>query len=577
MGAPKHMRRTTAAASRAIPPVVASPKDRRVVEAKSASAAGPDAVQGDEQMGAATRQAVGRSAALMSALVVVSRITGFARTWAQAYALGVTALASAYTVANNMPNQLYELVAGGMIMTAFLPVYMSVKKRAGSQGSTDYASNLLSIVTLLMGILTVVSFALAEWIIWTQSFSASADFDAQMSTYFFRFFVIEVVLYAMSSIVSGILNAERDYLWSNAAPIFNNLICIASFLLYALFRESSPMLGILALAVGNPLGVLVQVVMQLPALSRHGIRLHARIDWHDPALRETLTIGVPTLVVTVASFPTVAVQTSSALQVTAAGASVAYYARLWYMLPYSVFAVPLTVAMFTELSDYASNGDMESFKRGIRFGTERIVFLLVPFAMFLVIFSPCLITLLAGGKFDAQGLDDTIVYLTWLATALPFYGISTYIQKICSSLRRMNFFAVATVIAAAVQVAFCFLTTDILGLPGVAFSSTLFFAAVDVVSFLHIRKQIGALGLRSMFFSFVRSLVLGALGCAVAMGIFLLLQATIGSWSGSLLRSLIYCVCAGIPAVAVTFGGAVLLRFPEGEAVGSLLSRFSRR
>ena len=68
---------------------------------------------------------VGRSSALMSALVIVSRLTGFLRTWGQAYALGVTVTASCYSVANNLPNQLYEIVIGGMLVTAFLPVYLS--------------------------------------------------------------------------------------------------------------------------------------------------------------------------------------------------------------------------------------------------------------------------------------------------------------------------------------------------------------------------------------------------------------------------------------------------------------------
>ncbi len=179
------------------------------------------------------------------------------------------------------------------------------KKRLGREGSTRYASNLLSIVTLLMGIVTVVSFVLATPIIWTQSFSAHADFDSGLSIYLVRFFVIEVVLYALSSIISGILNAERDYLWSNAAPIFNNIVCTSSFFLYVAFAKSNPTLAILSLALGNPLGVLVQLLVQLPSLRRHGIFLTPFIDWHDPALRETLSIGIPTLMVTIASFPTV--------------------------------------------------------------------------------------------------------------------------------------------------------------------------------------------------------------------------------------------------------------------------------
>jgi predicted MFS family arabinose efflux permease len=81
----------------------------------------------------------------------VSRLTGFLRTWGQAYALGVTVTASCYSVANNLPNQLYEIVIGGMLVTAFLPVYLSVKQREGTKGASAYTSNLVSIVLVLMG------------------------------------------------------------------------------------------------------------------------------------------------------------------------------------------------------------------------------------------------------------------------------------------------------------------------------------------------------------------------------------------------------------------------------------------
>lgn len=517
---------------------------------------------------------VTRSAAMMSVLVVVSRITGFLRTWGQAYALGVTALASCYTVANNMPNQLYELVMGGMIMTAFLPVYLSVKKKAGREGANAYASNLLSIVVLLMGVLTVLSFVFAGPIIWTQSFSASAEFDANLSVYLFRFFVVEVILYALSSIISGILNAERDYLWSNAAPIFNNVVCTASFLAFAALNDSNPGLALLCLAIGNPLGVLVQVVMQIPSLRRHNVRITPRIDLKDPALRDTLAIGVPTLIVTIISFPTVAVQTSCALQVTATGASVAYYSRLWYTLPYAVFAVPVTVAYFTELSSYMAEGDMASFKRCVTAGTNRIVFMLVPFALFLIVFAPYLITILAAGRFDAQGLDDTILYLRWLALALPFYGLNTYLQKICSSLRKMNFFTIATLVAAVVQIGFCFLTTDALGLAGVAGSSTLFFAASDLVLYLYLRRELGALGLKSMLRGFVLSLLFGVIGSLVAAGVLYGASYVLGPWNGTVVQSALLCVLAGIPAVLATYGLSYVFGVPEAkEFVGGLLRR----
>jgi putative peptidoglycan lipid II flippase len=283
-----------------------------------------------------TESQVGRNAALMSFLVIVSRITGFFRTWGQSFALGAGMVASCYSVANNLPNQLYEIVVGGMLVTAFLPVYMSVKRHEGEEGASRYTSNLVSIVILLMGAVTILGFVFAAQLVWTQSFSATSEFDAGFATYLFRFFVVEVVLYSLSSIFSGVLNAERDYFWSSASSIFNNFVVTASFLLYAALVGSNPSLATVILAIGNPLGVAVQVVCQMPSLRKHGIHLTWHVDWHDPHLKETLSIGVPSLVVMITSFVQTSVQQSTALSVTVSGASVAYYARLWYTLPYAI-------------------------------------------------------------------------------------------------------------------------------------------------------------------------------------------------------------------------------------------------
>ena len=528
----------------------------------------------DSPSDAGSEAAVGRSAAMMSVLVIISRITGFARTWAQALALGVTVISSCYTVANNLPNMLYELVMGGMLATAFLPVYLSVKQRAGREGANRYTSNLLSIVMLFMGILTVVGIVFAGQVVWTQSFGATSDFDFDLATYFFRFFAIEVILYALSSVISGVLNAERDYLWSNAAPIFNNIVCTSSFFLYIAFAESNPSLAILCLALGNPLGVAIQVLMQLPSLRKHGISLKPRIDFRDPALRETLSIGIPSLVVTICSFITVSVQNSSALSVTVSGSSIAYYTRIWYTLPYSIFAIPITTAMFTELSNYVSKGDLVATARGVASGTSKILFMLIPFTLYLMVFSEPLIMLMAGGRFTGDQVMLTAQYLVVLAASLPMYGVCTYQQKVCSSLRRMKLYMVSIALGSVVQVAFCLVLTPMYGLMMVPLSSVFFFTLVDVVTFVSLRRQLGSMGLKSVLFSALKATVLGALGAGVGYGLLMVLQSNFGPLGSSILQALAYTVAAGIPAVLVTFGIAVALRMPEAATFSSILGRF---
>ena len=159
-------------------------------------------------------------------------------TMAQATALSgaLMSVASCYTVASNLPNMLYELVMGGMLITSFLPVYLSVRGKLGRTGAAAYASNLLSLVLIVMGVLSVACLIFAAPIVWTQSAGADAAFDFELAVWFFRFFAFEVILYGMSSVISGVLNAERDYWWSTAAPIVNNVITIASFSLLSLIH-----------------------------------------------------------------------------------------------------------------------------------------------------------------------------------------------------------------------------------------------------------------------------------------------------------------------------------------------------
>lgn len=528
---------------------------------------------------AAVEKKAEKSSNIVSILVIIGRITGFFRTSVQAWAIGALGLASAYTVANNLPNLLYELVMGGMLITSFLPVYMSVKSKRGKQAAADYASNLTSIVVLVMLVVLVLSLVFAAPIVWTQSAGATEGFDSELAIYFFRWFAIEVVLYALSSLISGVLNAERDYFASNVAPILNNVITIAGFLIYGfLVNDLGLPMGraIVVLAIANPLGVAVQVLAQVPALMRHGVTLRPHINLHDPALGETLKIGLPTLVLMLISTPTAAVTSSCALSVTPAGASIAYYARVWYVLPFSIFAIPISVTMFTELSGSYMAGKLDTFKGYLASGIRKIVFTLVPMTLYLIVFAPYLVAVFTAGSFSGEAAQQTATYLQCLALALPFYGLSSYLQKACSSMIKMNFYMVATIVATVLQIAMCVGLTPLWGLYVVPISSTFFYGSVVIVTLLYIRRELGSIGMKSIVATAVRAFMLGLLGSLVGILILVVLRRVVGPCQGVLLGAL-YCVVGGIPSVLVTFGLAYAQGISEAPFFDALFGRIARR
>lgn len=569
-GSPKHAPRTSGSAQGALG---SSTNDG----ARDLATDDGSALSSSQQ---SSEEEIGSQAAIISICTIISRITGFLRTWAMAFTLGASLLSSSYQMANNLPNMLYELVVGGMLVTAFLPVYVSIKNQSGKRAGNEYASNLLTIVVVFLGILSALCIVFPSVAIYTQSFFSDQE-DMSQATFFFQFFAIQIVFYGASTIVSGLLNANHDYLWSSIAPVANNVIVIASFILYATLAPYHEPLAMVVLAVGNPLGVFVQMAMQIPALKRYGIHLRPKINFHDPALRDTMAIGLPTVVVAVTSYITVSVQTAASLVFTDAGPSVMMYARLWFTLPYSFLVVPITTTMFTELSEMKARDNMEGVKRGITTGVNQILFFTIPFMLYLVVFAYPLVSLLCVGAFTMESVGIIAAYLVVLSFALPFYGVKMYLQKVFSSLRRMGIYAGINIVATIVQVAFtvagALLVSYGVDVNSVAAGEVLFFVFADICLFIVLRRMIGPFGFASTIRTCISSLVLGLLGALAGAGVLWALQTFAGPLSGSLLQSLLYVVLGGIVSLLVTFGAALALRVPESSMLAGILSRLTRK
>ena len=555
-------------------------RDASPDQAARASAAAED----DDLQGAGDYASVGRSASLMTGLIVVSRVTGFIRTWVMGLVFGTSLLSSSYSIANNLPNMLYELVMGGMLVTAFLPVYLEVRRSKGRAGAERYVGNLLGILLVVLGALSVLATVFAPALIWTQSFMSGGE-EMDTAVLFFRFFAVQVLFYGLGSVFSGVLNAHRDYFWSNFAPVLNNLVVIASFLAFPALEGVNQLLALVVLAAGTTLGVFVQMACQIPALKKFGIRLRPLVDLHDPALRQTLSLGVPTLIATVCTFVTASVQNSAALAVQPdTGAAVISYARLWYTLPYSLLAVSITTALYTELARDAACGDDDAVRRGISAGIGQMFFYLVPFALYLIVFSYPLNMVYCAGKFTLDGVALVSEYLVYLATALPLYGIFVLMQKACSALMNMRPYVVACVLGAVAQVVVALAGGVSLGwgMPAIALSTTAFYLVSCAGALVWMRHRLHGINLGGIAHGLVCGAVLGVLGAAAGAGVLQLLQAALGPLvsngaSAPMLKVLAYVVVAGLVSLVVTFGPAVALKLPEASMVSSIVGRLTGR
>lgn len=527
-----------------------------------------------DDMGSSDYSTVGRSAGLMTVLTILSRVTGFIRTWAMAAAIGMSLLSSSYQVANNLPNMLYELVMGGMLVTAFLPVYMGVRREQGREASNEYVGNLLGILLLLLGGISVLGTVFAPGFIWTQSFLSGDGGSMDTAAFMFRFFAIQILFYGLGSVFSGVLNAHRDYFWSTFAPVLNNVIVIASFIGFApVSAQFGEHAGIILISAGTTLGVFVQMACQIPALGKYGVHPHIHIDFKDPALRQTIALGIPTLLATVCTFVQTSIINAGALVVQPeTGPSVIAYARLWYTLPYALIAVSLSTALYTELSHDAQEQDYDSVRSGISNGVAQILFFLIPFALYLIVFARPLNMIYCTGKFDESGVALVSEFLIYQAPSLPLYGAVVLMQKSFSALLDMKPFGRYCLYSTIGQVGSVLLFGVVLGygMPAIALSYVVDYVILVGCSLWWLRRRLHGLQVKSILHGGFFGLMLGGLGAAAGAGVMWALEHFFGALGGSILITLGYVCVAGIVSLAVTIGLAIAFKVSE---VSSLLRR----
>ncbi len=517
----------------------------------------------------------------MSISTALSRVTGFVRTWAIAYALGVTTMSSAYSVANNIPNMIYELVAGGVISSLFIPIFLEQWEKRGRDEAWEYASYLFNLTTVVLSVVAVIGTVFAEQFVRTQTFrSASGTQEVELAAYFFRFFAVQVVFYGAGAVISGLLNSQRKFLWPAIGPVFNNLVVIVTLLgFYVPFRESRPDLALIGLAVGTSLGVLVMFVAQIPSLFKLGIRYTPRIDFKHPGLRRMGRMAIPTIVYVITNLTAVSFRNAYAFEVSPKGPATLLYAWMFYQLPYGIFAVALATAIFTELSDQAGRDDWTGFKTTFGKGFKTTGMLILPMAAMLVALSTPLITLYRAGAFTSSDVPVVAEILAWWGVALFFFATYMYVLKTFYSLQDTKTPMTVNLILTVGQIGmYAGLTVGFggwagLGLKGIPIADMLFYGVSLATLSLILRRKIGGYDMRGILWMLVRTAIAALLGGLVAYGIVLATPGLTGTRTGFLLQLLI----GGVSGLGVSYGVAAALRVEEVGIGVDLLRSLPRR
>ncbi|MDR1117751.1 MAG: hypothetical protein LBL01_00420, partial [Bifidobacteriaceae bacterium] len=225
---------------------------------------------------------VAGGAAVFGSITILARLMGFARWGVFSAAVGSTAAGSAYTAANALPNVLFEVAAGGALAAIAVPL-LAAPLGAGRTGEASRTASALMTWALTVLIPLAAALALAAGPIARALMDGGVERSHPGSTALaatlIRLFALQVPLYGVGVVASGVLQAAKRLFWPAAAPLLSSVAVIGVYLVFwwaAGGEQDAPARlnagAVQVLGWGTTLGVAALTLPLLAPVRRLGIK-----------------------------------------------------------------------------------------------------------------------------------------------------------------------------------------------------------------------------------------------------------------------------------------------------------------
>ncbi len=393
-----------------------------------------------------------RSSAIMAAGTLISRFLGFGKTWMLGAALGLgSTVTDTFINANNLPNLIFLLVAGGVFNAVLVPQIIKASK--GPDRGADYISRLLTLAVLVLLTLTLLVTLLAPWIIelTTQGYSPQ---QKSLAVSFAFWCLPQIFFYGLYALLTQVLNANGAFGPAMWAPILNNIVAIAGLGMFIAILGANvanphtldnwgPLQTFLVAGVST-IGVISQTAILLIPVFRLRLGLRPRFGWRGVGLGQAARLSVWTLataavgqlaflyVMRIATIPGAErlrlERAGDPAADTLPGNAVLEVASQLYLLPHSIIALSLATVLFNRMTRASQDGNRAELRNALSHGLRTMAVATVFGALALFALAGPLGMFFSGGdRQDGAMLAQT---LTILALSTPFMSANFMMSRV---------------------------------------------------------------------------------------------------------------------------------------------------
>jgi len=411
------------------------------------------------------------AAVMIAAVTVLSRVLGFGRYLVQEDTVGHGFVGSAYNAANQLPNVLFEVAVGGALAGAVVPLLAGPLARRARDEVDRISSALLGWVLLVLLPLALALGLLAGPI---GAFFGKEVGSGELIARFVVVFAVQLPLYGLAVVLSGVLQAQRRFFWPAFAPVLSTLVVMGSYLAYsAVSREDAGRLSDDAfdwLAWGTTGGVAALSLPLLVPVLRSGVRLRPRLDFPPGLAARARALAGAGIGALLAQQCAVVVLLKLSLTAGDEGTNTVFiYTQAVYLLPYAVLAVPLATSTFPRIATRVAADDGPGLRHMVAVTTRGIVAVGALGAALLVAVAPAVAALFGslGSSGDPALIEAMSPALAWMAPGVVGFALVFHVSRILYTLDRGRVAVISTALGWVVVILAAFVLTRLL-VPGEA-------------------------------------------------------------------------------------------------------------
>jgi len=363
------------------------------------------------------RFSIAEAALLLMLALLASRGLGVVRQTIFNALFGTGPEANAYYAAARLPDTLFNLIAGGALTHAFIPVFLSHENDHGKQEAWRLASLVFNLMLVALTLVVFIGEFFAPTFVNTLIVPGYSHSEQVLTTSLTRIILIQPLILALGTVITAVLNGKRQFLLPALSIAVYNIGLIGG-LLVAL---AVPGVGIYGPTYGILAAAVLQVGVQVPALLKQGFRYSFVWDIRDPGLWEVMKLlGPNALAVAIGSIGFLVDTAFVSYLPDKSSLAAIHNAQLLYALPEALIAQAIGLALLPHLATQAAAGRFVRMRQTAFKVMGGAIALTVPAAILLWLLGKPIIRLLfQHGAFTAHSSELTSLALTAYAVGLP--------------------------------------------------------------------------------------------------------------------------------------------------------------